>query len=110
MSEENINLTENDIRVLMCSFDKDTGLGLSKVMSLSIDELKERIDKLSEEKEWELISLSKIRNAVVKLMKMGYLDFGVKRGLKNTYHVTAIGIEYIVSIKKNVINIKKKGD
>jgi DNA-binding transcriptional regulator GbsR (MarR family) len=88
-------------------FDKESGTGLSKAKGITIDEIKPKIDELCEKLNIDTISTSKIRDAVCKLTECGYVDLGIKRGKKKTYHVTAEGFNYIREIKKNVIVIKK---
>lgn len=105
--ESNINLTEKDIRIMICIFDKETGVGLSKAKGITIDELKCKIDTISSSKDMTAVSISKIRSAIRKLRECEYVDFGVKKGLKKTYHVTTMGFNYMNEIKQNVITIKK---
>lgn len=106
LEENSINLTENDIRVMGYIFNKETGIGLSKAKGITIDEIKVRTDEVSNLKDITTISISKIRNAINKLIECGYVDLAVKRGLKKSYHITTEGFNYIIEIKKSVIRIE----
>lgn len=99
MQDENtINLTQNDIKVMSLISNVETGIGFSKSKGTTIDEIKSKIDDISE---------SKIRNALMKLVQNKYVDFGIKKGKKNTYHITPEGVEFIREIKKSVIIIEE---
>jgi Cdc6-like AAA superfamily ATPase len=106
LEDEIINLTENDIRIMSCMFDKTTGIGLSKAKGITVDEIKPRVDEMCEKLQISSISTSKVRDAITKLTECKYVDLGIKRGKKKSYHVTTEGFNYILEIKKNVIVIK----
>lgn len=90
------DITENDIKIMQNMFDKNTNKGLSKAKGITIEEIKSKIDDLSE---------SKIRDTIRVLSAYNYVDNGVKKGKKKTYHVTNEGLNYIRSIKELVINL-----
>lgn len=93
-----LSLTINDIKVMSLMFDIKTGIGLSKAKGMTVEEI---VEKTS-----EIMSESKVRNAINKLLQCGFVDLGIKNGKKKTYHITSFGFEYIVSIKETVIEIK----
>lgn len=94
-----LNLTLNDIKVMSLMFDTTTGIGLSKAKGMTIEEIALKASNIMSE--------SKIRNAITKLIQCGYADLGIKQGKKKSYHITSEGFEYILKIKENVIDIKK---
>ena len=90
------DITENDIRIMRNMYDMKTSKGLSKAKAMTIDEIKEKTTELSE---------SKIRDTIRLLLTYNYVDYGVKRGKKKTYHITNDGLNYVKSIKELVINL-----
>lgn len=101
IDEKLVNLTENDIKVMSFIGDKVNGVGFSKAKGTTIDAIKEKAVNLS-------ISESKVRNALTKLISKGYVDLGIKKGKKNTYHITTDGLNFVSEIKQTVINLNKK--
>lgn len=90
------NITQNDIKIMRYMYDIKTGRGLSQSKAMAIDEISSQIDFVSE---------SKVRNTIRLLLDLGFVDYGIKNGKKNTYLVKPEGLNYIESIKKTVINL-----
>jgi len=93
------NITQNDIKIMSFMYDRKTGRGLSKSKAMTIDEISANIDFVSE---------SKIRTTIRLLLQLGFIDYGIKNGKKNTYHIKPEGLSYIESIKKVVINLNEE--
>lgn len=93
-------LTQNDIKIMANCYNEETGQGLSKIKGITVDEVYIKIKDTLE------LSESKVRHALTTLVDYGYMDYGVKRGKKKTYHITENGCDYIASIKEKVCNIR----
>lgn len=91
-------LTENDYRVLSRVFDMKNDRGFSKATGTTIEELKGKLD----------LSESKIRDALKSLIEYDYVSFGIKKVRKNTYYVTALGLDDLKKINEKSVNIIKK--
>jgi DNA-binding transcriptional regulator GbsR (MarR family) len=91
-------LTENDYRVLSKVFDSKNDKGFSRALGSTIEEIKNRLD----------LSDSKVRSAVKELIEYGYIDKGIKKGQKDTFYITALGLEDLKNISQKSINIIKE--
>jgi len=92
------DLTENDYKILGKVFDKTKDKGFSRATGSTIEEIKARIDFLSE---------SKIRSAIRALIEYEYIGKGVKKGKKDTFYITALGLTELKNLNKKSINIIK---
>jgi DNA-binding transcriptional regulator GbsR (MarR family) len=92
------DLTENDYKVLTKVFDKTNDKGFSRATGSTIEDIKEKIDFLSE---------SKIRSAIKALIEYEYVSKGVKKGKKDTFYITALGLTDLKNLNKKSINIIK---
>lgn len=93
-------LTENDYRVLYRVFDKETQKGFSRANGSTIEEIKSKID----------LSESKIRDALKTLEEYGYVNLGIKKVRKNTYYITALGMDDLKNLRDQSIKIERNGE
>lgn len=91
------NFNDTDVLVLITmvklSKDKEYGNSLSK--GVTIDMLEESVKK----------SKSRIRTSLKLLLENELIAQGIKVGSKHSYVVLPSSIEWLKSIKKNMINI-----
>lgn len=97
---EDISLTENDIIIMSFMYNIKTGMGLSKAKGITIDEIAIKAN--------DIMSTSKVRDGLNKLVACGFVEFGIKKGKKKTYVVTVQGIEFIKNIKQSNIDLIKE--
>lgn len=93
-------LTENDYRILARVFDNKTQRGFSKATGSTIEDIKLKLD----------LSESKIRDALKTLIEYGYVSKGIKKVRKDTFYITALGLNDLHSISENSIHIYNKGE
>lgn len=92
------DLTENDYKVLTKVFDKSADKGFSRATGSTIEEIKTRIEFLSD---------SKIRSAIKALIEYEYVGKGVKKGKKDSFYITALGLADLQNLNKKTVNIIK---
>jgi len=93
-------LTENDYRVLSKVFDNKINKGFSRALGSTVEDIKNKLD----------LSDSKVRSAIRVLVEYGYIDKGIKKGKKDTFYITALGLEDLKDISQQSINIVREAN
>lgn len=96
---EDINLTENDIMIMSFMYNVETGVGLSKAKGVTIDDISVKANSI--------MSTSKVRDGLKKLLSCNFVEYGIKKGKRKTYVVTSNGVEFIKNIKQSNIDLVK---
>jgi hypothetical protein len=94
-------LTEKDYIVLSKVFDSKTEKGFSRATASTIEDIENRIGENNK------MSQSKIRDALRTLVEYEYIDKGIKKVRKDTFFVTAKGINDLTQINVRTVNITK---
>lgn len=91
-------LTQKDIYVLKNIIDKnDKTKGRVKTNGTTVKEIQLKTE----------LSDRKIRNSIQIFLKNGYVIYGLSNGKSKTYCITSSGIEILLNINKDVIELEE---
>ena len=90
-----VNLNLSDYQILNSIIDRENSKGISKLRGITTIELADITG----------FSLTKIRNTLSKLLDKGFVDYAVKRGKSNAFHITEKGLNEMIAVGMDVVDI-----